>query len=84
MKKSHPQDLLNIRHIIDDAKCFQTACEVRCSEGVRCPHCDSRYVIKHDHDESQPYRQKYRSKRCPRYFDLTNTIFEGQHQPLSA
>jgi transposase-like protein len=80
--KAH--ELLNIRAIIDDAKCFQTARELRWPEGVRCVHCDSDTVIKYGRDETQPERQRYRCHTCGRYFDdLTGTIFEGHHQPLA-
>ena len=30
-----------------------------------------------------PYRQRYQCQACPKHFDdLTDTIFEGHHQPL--
>ena len=38
-KGSH--NILNIRGIIDDAKCFHTVRELRWSDGVRCAHCGS-------------------------------------------
>jgi len=78
-------NILNIRAIIDDAKCFQTVRELRWPDGVRCPHCDSASVVKHGRDETQPERQRYHCRGgCNRYFDdLTGTIFEGHHQPLS-
>jgi transposase len=74
--------LLNIRAIIDEAKCSETVRELRWPEGVRCVHCDAETVIKHGWDETQPSRQRYHCKTCNRYFDdLTGTIFEGHHQP---
>ena len=86
MKKGQSKihNILNIRAIIDDAKCFQTVRELRWPEGVRCAHCDSDTVVKHGRDETQPERQRYHCHSCNRYFDdLTDTIFEGHHQPLS-
>ena len=80
-KKIH--NILNIRAIIDNAKCFETVRELRWPEGVRCVHCDADAVNKHGRDETQPERQRYQCRTCGRYFDdLTGTIFEGHHQPL--
>ncbi len=41
MKKGQSKihNILNIRAIIDDAKCFQTVRELRWPAGVCCPHC---------------------------------------------
>ncbi len=78
------QDILNIRAIIDDAKCFDTVRELRWPQGVRCVGCDTDAVVKHGRDETQPERQRYRCRSCDRCFDdLTGTIFEGHHQPLA-
>ncbi len=86
MKKpqNHASNLLNISSIIDTAKCFEVVRAQRWPNGVGCPHCDSQKVVKNGHDETQPERQQYCCKDCGRYFDdLTGTIFEGHHQPLS-
>ena len=41
-------------------------------------------MVKYGRDETQPERQRYHCRSCDRYFDdLTDTIFEGHHQPLS-
>ena len=75
--------VLNIRAIVDDAKCFETVREMRWPEGVRCVHCGADTVAKNGRDETQAERQRYRCRTCDRYFDdLTGTIFEGHHQPL--
>lgn len=77
-------NLLNIRAIIDDDKCFNTVRKLRWPHGINCPHCGSNEVVKYGLDETQPSRQRYNCKGCKRYFDdLTKTIFEGHHQPLS-
>ena len=81
LKKVH--NILNIRAIIDEAKCFDTVRELRWPDGVRCVHCDADTVVKHGRDETQLERQRYGCKTCNRFFDdLTGTIFEGHHQPL--
>ncbi len=70
--------------MIDAAKCFETARELRWPDGVRCAHCESDTVVKNGRDETQSDRQRYHCRNCGRYFDdLTGTIFEGHHQPLT-
>ena len=84
MREIYPSSFLNIRRIIDEAECYQVIRDIRLPDGIRCPHCDSQKLIKHGKDDTQLSRQKYLCKRCGRYFDdLTDTIFEGHHQPLS-
>ncbi len=83
--QSEIRNILNIRAIIDDAKCFQTVRELRWPDGVRCAHCESDSVVKHGRDETQPERQRYHCLSCERYFDdLTVIIVDGPRQPLSA
>ena len=75
--------MVNIRDLIDDAKCFETVRTMRWPDGVTCPHCSSAGVIKNGRDETQPHRQRYECHACrQRFDDLTNTIFAGHHQPL--
>jgi transposase-like protein len=75
--------MINIQQLIDDAKCYETVRELRWPDGVRCPHCHAREVIKRGHDERQAHRQRYACQGCGRQFDdLSGTIFEGHHQPL--
>jgi transposase-like protein len=50
---------------------------------VKCPHCGSAEINKRGHDERQVERQRYACQSCGRQFDdLSETIFEGHHQPL--
>ena len=72
-----------IHRLIDDAKCFEMVREMRWSDGVCCPHCEGRQVVKNGHDTTEPCRQRYRCGNCERCFDdLTGTVFAGHHQPL--
>ena len=76
-------DLVNLTSLIDDAKCFALVRQHRWPEGVRCPGCGGDAVVRHGCDDTQPYRQRYRCKRCAgRFDDLTGTILAGHHRPL--
>lgn len=75
--------LVNLQMLIDDAKCFEVLRQIRWSEGVTCPNCQSKQVIKRGFDETQPLRQRYQCKACHKRFDdLSGTILAGHHQPL--
>lgn len=75
--------MVNIRDLIDDAKCYETVRTMRWPEGVNCPHCSAVAIAKDGRDETQPQRQRYVCNGCGRRFDdLTGTIFAGHHQPL--
>jgi transposase-like protein len=75
--------MVNIRDLIDDAKCYETVRAMRWPEGVACPHCSAAAVIKDGRDDTQPHRQRYLCRDCGRRFDdLSGTIFAGHHQPL--
>jgi transposase-like protein len=51
--------MVNIRDLIDDAKCFETVRVMRWPDGVTCAHCSSDRVIKNGRDETQRDRQRY-------------------------
>jgi transposase-like protein len=75
---------LNIQQLIDDAKCYGVVRDLRWPEGVRCPKCGSAEITKRGFHHQQAHRQRDECQGCGRQFDdLTGTIFEGHHQPLS-
>ena len=77
--------MLHLRTLVDDAKCYETVRQLRWPEGPRFTDCASPEVTRQGHDETQPARQRYQCKSCGRRFDdLTDTVFAGHHQPLSA
>jgi transposase-like protein len=50
------------------------------ARGGYCPHSGH---YRHGHHNSSEHRYRYQCKKCGKYFDdLTNTIFQGHHQPL--
>jgi transposase-like protein len=74
---------VNIKNLIDDAQCYQTVRALRWPDGVQCPSCESKHVIKRGFDDTEPARQRYECHDCDKRFDdLTDTIFAGHHQPL--
>jgi transposase-like protein len=76
-------DLINLASLIDDDKCFALIRQHRWPDGVCCPACDSRSVVRHGHDDTQRHRQRYLCKNCGgRFDDLSGTILAGHHQPL--
>ena len=73
----------NIKHWIDAVQGDQTVRAWRWPEGLACPSCASKYVIKRGFDDTEPARQRYECHDCDQRFDdLTDTIFAGHHQPL--
>src|SRR5260370_34246533 len=76
--------VLNIQQLIDDAKCYAAVRERRWPEGVTCPGCGSGEIKKRGFHNQQAHRQRYEGQGCGRQFDdLSETIFEGHHQPLT-
>lgn len=75
--------MIQIHALLDDDKCFQAVRQLRWPDGIHCPHCQSASVTKRGFHSTQPKRQRYDCSACDRQFDdLTDTIFEGHHQPL--
>ncbi len=74
---------VNIKNLIDDVRCYQTVRALRWPDGIACPSCESKQVIKRGFDDTEPVRQRYECTDChARFADLTDTMFAGHHQPL--
>ncbi|MDI6892932.1 MAG: IS1595 family transposase [Actinomycetota bacterium] len=59
-----------------EERCAEVLRELRWKDGVRCPRCHSKKVVKYG--KWGQYCQRYRCDDCRCYFnDLTGTIFEG-------
>jgi transposase-like protein len=75
--------MINLTSLIDDAKCYEVIRHHRWPDGGRCTSCSGAAVIRHNHDDVQRHRQRYRCKDCGAQFDdLTGTVLAGDHQPL--
>ena len=51
-----PTVQVNIKHLVDAVQCYQTGRELRWPDGVACPSCESKHVIKRGFDETEPAR----------------------------
>ena len=75
---------VNIKNLIDDVQCYQTVRELRWPDGIVCPSCQSKHVIKRGFDDTEPARQR---SECPdghpRVDELTDTLGAGPHPPLN-
>jgi len=75
--------MFNIQDLIDEAKCYEEVRKLRWPEGVGCSKCGSADITKRGFHNRHPYRQRYCCGECKAQFDdLSETIFEGHHQPL--
>lgn len=75
--------MITLHNLIDEQKCYEQVRQIRWSDGVYCPKCGNGEVIKNGHDHRHPGRQRYQCRGCQANFDdLTDTVFEGHHQPL--
>lgn len=74
---------LRLQSLIDDERCYEAVRQLRWRNGIKCPHCESKSIIKRGRDDTAASRQRYECKECGKRFDdLTNTVFSGHHQPL--
>jgi len=74
---------VNITKLIDEVQGYQTVRDIRWPDGIACPSCQSKHVIKRGFDDTEPARQRYECHDCDQRFDdVTDTIFAGHHQPL--
>ncbi len=70
---------MNIQSPVSNAACYEKVRSIRWPEGISCPRCGSRNIIRRGKDDTQPDRQRY---QCRGFDDLTGTVFEGHRQPL--
>ena len=74
---------LEIRSLLDDAKCYEKVRELRWKTGVVCPSCGSNSIVKSGKSTHCLHRQRYYCKDCKHKFDdLSGTLFEKRHQSL--
>ncbi len=65
-----------------ESKCIKVLRKLRWPDGIRCPRCDSRRVVKHGPHRNLMHR--YLCRDCSRTFtDKTGTIFENSNMALN-
>lgn len=73
--------LIQLHKLLDVAQCYDLLRGIRWANGLICPQCESKEVVKNGKDPVQRHCQHYQCKQCGTYFDdLTDTIFSGSHQ----
>jgi transposase-like protein len=76
--------IISIKHLINENQCYETIRKLRWPGKMCCPYCNSDHIIKRGHHSTQTARCRYECKACHKRFDdLTGTVLEGHHQPLS-
>ena len=74
---------IRIQDLIDEEKCYETIRKLRWPDGIQCPHCQSKCVIKRGRDDQVQARQRYECKECTRRFDdLSETIWANHRQSI--
>jgi transposase-like protein len=74
---------IQLHKIINISLCWDILRQLRWSEGVICPSCGSKSVVKNGKDTVHKDKQHYHCKDCKKYFDdLTDTLFSDSQQPL--
>jgi transposase-like protein len=64
---------VNIKNLVDDVQCYQTVRDLRWPDGINCPSCKSKQVIKRGFDDTESARQRYECTDCHTRFDPTLT-----------
>lgn len=74
---------INLLKLMGDEACYNLLREIRWSEGVKCPHCQSTHIVKDGKDATHPHRQNYKCRSCAKNFDdLSETVFSGSKKSL--
>jgi transposase-like protein len=64
---------VNIKNPIDDGHCYPVR-ELHWPDGIACPSCQSKEVIKRGFEDTEPARQRFDCHK--RFDDLTDTILQ--------
>jgi transposase-like protein len=75
---------ISIKRLINEEQCYEAIRQLRWSDKIRCPYCDSEHIIKRGRHSTQTARCRYECKGYEKRFDdLIDTVLAGHHQPLS-
>ena len=74
---------IQLHKLLNVSLCWDILRNVRWNDGVYCPSCNSKEVVKNGKDKTHKDKQHYQCKTCSTYFDdLTDSIFSGSQQPI--
>ena len=74
---------IQLHKILNVSLCWDILREIRWADGVCCPKCAGKSVVKNGKDTVHKDNQHYHCKSCGKYFDdLTDTLFSDSQQPL--
>jgi transposase-like protein len=73
--------LLNVRQLMDDAKCYEVVRELRWPDGVRYPTCDSGQINKRGFHDHQAHRQQYSCQECKAFLASLLTLLLAPCNP---
>ena len=80
--------LIQLHKILDLAHCYDILRTARWEDGVTCPTCGSKEIVKNGKNPGQKECQHYKCQHSGTYFDdVTDTIgrrsaFSGSHQGI--
>ena len=78
--------VLHLQNLLNDESCYEKIRELRWPNSkITCPNCNSNEVVKKGFHNNHKARRRYlcQGKCCGQFDDLTGSIFEGHHQPLT-
>jgi transposase-like protein len=62
---------ISIKRLINEEQCYEAIRQLRWSDKIRCPHCDSEHIIKRGRHSTQ-------TAGCEKRFDdLIDTVLAG-------
>lgn len=74
---------INILDLVTEESCYDLLREVRWSEGVHCPYCQSHSVVRNGPSSHHPLIRRYKCRICEKGFnDLSGTIFSDSKKEL--
>ena len=76
------KDILRNLFLPDIEKCYEIIRKAKWKDGITCPYCNSKEILKYGSNSKKS--QRYKCKSCGKLFnDLTNTIFEHHKFPVN-
>lgn len=62
--------IITIKQLVSETQCYVAIRQLRWTDGVSCPHCDSGDTIRRGYDSPQRVCQRYQCKTCDKRFEV--------------